>query len=857
MLDATSGAVPPDSESDRYSEFPMTVYSLQSENRKLVDMNRDLMSQVRVLQSQFDDALAITDGLKNRFMGHHETLRELHAVTLERDDLRDRLGMCQRYNDDLVFEMQRLKQQQAASPSPSPPPEPVSVQVPTPIPVPVCEPKVVSDPALLASVESLKARIQVVESENRQLKAAKEEVVRNQREKLERLVNAVSLFVGRSFSNDSEAVRFLANERNTYDAVNKKMRKQKQMTSELEAKLRTRDRKINELSNEKSSVVRQLTSEIQSLRRRNQEMSEEMVTGRTMISPAISPVKVVTIPPTPSLNTVQNVISESHYVGSGDETQEMQEEAKHQREMISSLQDERSKLQNLLERQTSLTCSLEKKIKAKDEEGKKLTLELRRAQTRVRKLSKYENNTPKVPISIWMCPEFPEDLAKIIEDMAKNTSLQLPTKIRHALTTVTNWFLSREEVIEKQWREDKDALVDLRRKVDTFAEYLHHLLPLDINFHHVIMDENVRGCFGRELMMMKNQLNDLKEEMKQWNDVQDLLNHLSPVDAKERIRELIENEEQLTQRLEDEQRTHEEKYERMEARLEKLTADNQARETRLRRTNEELQQEMENMRSLVIGGEELELRIAKKAEERCAEITQQMNEIQGQLTAALAEIEEAKHVISRLRNKKEKAEKEKQRYKESIERLKERFKDKKERMDKTVVQLKDRIQKQTSDYRQSMAEMNSKMEAINKEKIELSNKIADCSLTLQSMESKIHNTIAQCEREKRQALSVCDAKVQSIEAEYDHRVQEVQAQTLIWKQSLYDKFTTTLSRHLSGVRRMDDGNVEMILQVLNRKLDSAITTDRLVRKYLRIDPYDSIDDALEARCKHRKTHKEC
>ena len=849
MLDATSGAVPPDSESDRYSEFPMTVHSLQSENRKLVDMNRDLMSQVRVLQSQFDDALTITDGLKNRFMGHHETLRELHAVTLERDDLRDRLGMCQRYNDDLVFEMQKLKQQQARSP----PPEPVSVQIPVPVP----ETKVVSDPALLASVESLKARIQIVESENRQLKATKDEAVRNQREKLERLVHAVSRFVGRSFASDAEAVSFLANERNTYDAVNKKMKKQKQMTSELGARLRTRDRKIDEISNEKSSVVRQLTSEIQSLRRRNQEMSEEMVTARTMVSPAISPVKVVTIPPTPSLSTVQNVISESHYVGSGDEAQEMQEEAKHQREMISSLQDERSKLQDLLERQTSLTCSLEKKIKAKDEEGKKLTLELRRAQTRVRKLSKYENNTPKVPVSIWMCPEFPEDLSKIIEDMAKNTSLQLPTKIRHALTTVTNWFLSREEAIEKQWREDKDALVDLRRKVDTFAEYLHHVLPLDIDFHHVIMDENVRGCFGRELMMMKNQLNDLKEEMKQWNDVQDLLNHLSPVDAKERIRELIENEEELTQRLEDAERTYEEKYERMEARLEKFKAENQARETNLRRRNEELEQKMENMKSMVIGGEELELRIAKQAEERCAAITEQMNDIQEQLAAARSEIEEAKHVILHLRNKKEKAEKEKQRYKESIERLKERFKDKKERMDKTVVQLKDRIQKQANDYLQSMAEVTAKMESINNEKIALSNKIADCSLTLQSMESKIHNTIAQCDREKRHILSVCDARVQSMESEYDHRLQEVQAQTLIWKQALYDKFTGTLSKHLNGVRKIDDGNVDVILQVLNRKLDSAITTDRLVRKHLRIGPYDSIDDALEARDKRRKTHKEC
>lgn len=844
MLDSASGAVPLDSQSERYDDFPMPIYSLHAENRKLVDMNRDLMSQVQVLQSQFDDALTITDDLKGRFMGHHNTLRELQAVKIERDDLQERLSICQRCNDDLHFEIQKLRERQQPQ---------VTVSVPPPTPAP--------DKSLITAMETLKKQIQNLENENTQLRQAKIETKNSSSERIDKLISAISRFVGRSFANDTEVINFLSNERDTYDSVHKKIKKQKQLTSELQDKLRARDRTVDELNHEKDTIERQLTSEIHSLRRRNQEISEELATPR-MISSSISPVKAVTIMPTPSVIPAKNVISESHCVESGDDTNE---EITHQREMISNLEDERNKLQNLLERQTTLTCSLEKKVKQQEDEEKKMTAELRQAQAKVRKLSKYEHNSPKIPLSIWMCPEFPEDLAKIIEDLAKNKTLQLPTKIRHALTTTTNWFLSREEAMERQWREDKVALQDLRRNVDSFAEYLQHLCQIEIDFQKVITDEQVRSSFGRELVMMKNQLNDLKEEVRQWNDVQKLLNHMSPVDATERVRELIENEEKLAKELAEEQKMHEEEIAKLEADMEKLVEDNQAREANLRQRNEDLQQEMEKLKMFLVNEEDLVTEAGKKyaggISQQIQDIKTQLETVSSEKLALAEEIEQCKRVISHLSKKRQNAEKKlatvKEQLQEQQQKLTNKFKREKAKLEKRISELTEMLQTQSNECQKAILELNEQLDTVNSEKVELANKVSAHILTMQRMETKMSNAAAQYEREKHQLMSECTTKIQLLQSEYEHKSEQDRAAAVHWKVMTYEKINTLLSRHLNGVKRVDDNNIDAVLQVLKRKLDSATLTDQLIRSHFGIGAYDSIDEAFNQRQRHKKSHKHC
>jgi hypothetical protein len=146
---------------------------------------------------------------------------------------------------------------------------------------------------------------------------------------------------------------------------------------------------------------------------------------------------------------------------------------------------------HLVNRQNRLSNSLGAKIRTAESEIASLTKELRATQGKLRKATTFENEKQNIPESVWKCPEFPEELALLVDDVVKNGSLQLGTKIRRALSIVCSYFASRRAGLENDLKREREAVEGLKTRTDEMIGHLKEVFPADLDMASVIRNDSV------------------------------------------------------------------------------------------------------------------------------------------------------------------------------------------------------------------------------------------------------------------------------------------------------------------------------------------------------------------------------
>lgn len=819
MFDIPSDAILSDLDFEHANNHEIAI--LRQENQKLVQINRDLTNQLRVLREQFDQALSVTSDLDDRFAKHNETSRKLEEIKLERDDLRDRLEVSARTISDLTNQIHELRKN--SNPQPT---------------------------VFTQKLSQLKDQVKQMNMEREN--AENQSILETQKHEkaMKSVLKTVSSFLGTDIEDAKELASFVKHQKHSYAQLLKMVKKVKKENGALY-------RQIEEVSNmNESHMVR-----IRNLEERNNELT---------LTSNISPRKMA--------NTTSEIFTQANLNTTRIANSEMEETMAEQRDTIDALRSERNKLTNLLERQSELTRSLEQKLATAEGENNEMTKELKDTRNKLRKATKFENNEANIPLSFWQCPDFPEELLKLVEEIAKNSSMQTPTKIRHALTTVSNWYGSRQLILEKDLKEKREALDELTKQSATLVEYLRHVMPFDVDFSKLMTDEYARNSLGRKMADLQNQVHEYSAEIAQMRNVMDTLNVDDAGMAMNSIKTLQTAEQEnanLKKQLHEQDVIQKKQIDELRESM-NIQKENFTRE--INELKDKVKRKKEKISAMKISNEQERVHAETEQKETIQAITtelqtkisdlNQSNEllliskndeleiVQRQLKAALEEIEQCKNVISKLRKRKSRAENEFQlcnEQKQSFEQeMTRKMKHQKQKSQQRINEVLEKLKQNTTESNNTISILNAKLADLEEKNTLLSSQCTDISLKLQKAETRATSVAAECERDKKQLESSYTAKIQSIEINYKQQLDASAADQESWRRRIYSNMSMILAKHLDGTRQIDDFNFESCLQTVKRKLEAAISANNRIRGILEIGPYENLESAVQSLMCQRK-----
>ncbi|OHT04958.1 hypothetical protein TRFO_27466 [Tritrichomonas foetus] len=421
-------------------------------------INEDLSSQLKSLKQQFDHVIKINSNLEETFAKHNSTVKELISVRAERDDFEERLKMSLQTNDDLVYKLQSLNNINNES----------------------------KTNEMIRNFTDVKKRLR------------EKEVL------ISEIVQAASSYFSTFFESIDDVVNLLRGNENPNESFHQAA------SSFGGAASRKSAATNNTVQRMLDPQVTELRKQISTLKKHNDEFNDQL--AEMSMTSQDKPTKTVgqlsddpfDIPGSPrSLIPNSPRSHKSRTINFNDDLDDPNSQ-------ISSLREEREKMLTLIDRQNDLTTNLESKLRKANIELEDLKEKNRNMSREVRKSSSYSDNYDSgVPESVFMSPEFPSDLEKMVSGISKNPSLHLSTKIRQIISVIHNYYRSRNEHIEKDLKEAKAK----NSKVDSLIALLHTLFPsTTINYNALLEDEIAKNAFKETVNRLKAKLEEYKNE---------------------------------------------------------------------------------------------------------------------------------------------------------------------------------------------------------------------------------------------------------------------------------------------------------------------------------------------------------
>jgi hypothetical protein len=159
-------------------------------------------------------------------------------------------------------------------------------------------------------------------------------------------------------------------------------------------------------------------------------------------------------------------------------------------------------------RQNRLSSMLETNDRTAESEVENLTKALRSTHAKLRRATMFEPDSRTIPESVWRRPEFPEELALLVDEVMKNASLQLPAEIRWTFSIVCTCFVSRQEKMEFDMRHEHDAFTQMKSHTDEFIRHMTQVLPPELDIESVLKSQS-----DRARTRMKNYLEEVSDEL--------------------------------------------------------------------------------------------------------------------------------------------------------------------------------------------------------------------------------------------------------------------------------------------------------------------------------------------------------
>lgn len=380
-----------------------------------------------------------------------------------------------------------------------------------------------------------------------------------------------------------------------------------------------------------------------------------------------------------------------------------------------------------------------------------------------------------IPLAAWSCSEFPKDLSLIVQDIASNKTTQTPTKLRHVLSVITRWFLSRNERIEQEVLNQRSDNQLMRTQLDTLIEFLRQtFLDANIEFYELLTSSKTREEFVEYVNRIRTDVRHLLEmKSKNEQDVVELL-MLTHVDNISDVKQVVEN---LMKSL---KRTNQ-KLER--TRKDAMKAEQQfTNKVALMRENVETQESQMNQIIIKFDDLEKEKQTINSEKEKFID---ENTELKGEITKCQEKIEEA---VAAIRNLKEQLQGKKSKIKQ-IDALNSELETELNNANKRILMLNKRIEEVEN-------ELNKSTETFKNQLFEMENEHKDM-MKKERENQKNRNEIIIQEMKKQNeeyTRAVKELKAQVIDLQKKNGDLEITNNELLASQSIMSKHFSTLKR---------------------------------------------------------------
>jgi chromosome segregation ATPase len=251
----------------------------------------------------------------------------------------------------------------------------------------------------------------------------------------------------------------------------------------------------------------------------------------------------------------------------------------------------------------------------------------------------------------------------------------------------------------------------------------------------------------------------------------------------------------------------------------------------------------------------------KEVEAKASEIHELAHqlEIESQAkTNILAEMEEAKRVIKRLRSRatqlKHGLASAGHENEENKKQMNVTLKTTKNALRARIIEFVERLRVQSGDSVTAQQLYTEKINALETQIAELRGQLIEADLKKRKSETLITGILAQCDREKKVIQATLTAQIHALEVEDSRKQDEYHLALTSFKGSVFELVNTTLGQFVEGIQRIDEQNFEWSLNVVKKKLENSHWQDLRIWAMLSLELHDSIEDAI-SHVLARKSHR--
>ncbi|EAX96850.1 hypothetical protein TVAG_470150 [Trichomonas vaginalis G3] len=487
-----------------------------------------------------------------------------------------------------------------------------------------------------------------------------------------------------------------------------------------------------------------------------------------------------------------------------------------------------------------------------------------------------------IPLACWSCSLFPKELQNILSDLARNRTIQAPTKLRHYLTMIAEWYNNQIDRVESEISKIKIESEKSNIMKKEFAQSMKTLLPTyDIDFTKIIDCCEERQKFVNFIQKTQINLNLAKassdEKEAQLSGLLVAMQASSPEEAHSFIGSMSEEVNNLNDDVEKTLR----KMEKQKAKFESIEKD-------LKQQIDDSNKQIDNLKALLKNSEDSFEQIKRKSKSEKFEFSQKIQDYEHKIhelelinEAKVAELQNAnaqslelmgiekkknvsfteeiekqkeeneqlKETIQMLTKQKNKAIKD---MKEEVDQKQDQYKMEQHKLQSEITLLKEQISKVVDEYKLQIEDYKSSIAALSESKVAVENKnneILSNNSNLQSERQKlllqIQSLKNEIEREKRLSETQIKAKESQLLAEQNRINESMRVKSETEKQNIFSKVANEFCTLFDvSTTRLNESNFDMFLSNIRNKLNELLTVETKLRLLLALGPQQSIVDAV-------------
>lgn len=186
----------------------------------------------------------------------------------------------------------------------------------------------------------------------------------------------------------------------------------------------------------------------------------------------------------------------------GEQTRVLSEEA----ESKADMQKQIDHLSQLVESTSKALASAQQRMADESEKRDRAESTVRKLKEQLNQQSETMDITELLGIVTFTIDAFPKDLAEVVSQIAANSTLRIPSKLRQMFAAVEQYFTSRHDHIEGELAVLKDRDTERERLLESFNALIRKLFPEAVNdLYNLPANENGQELFSTIVQTLRNE----------------------------------------------------------------------------------------------------------------------------------------------------------------------------------------------------------------------------------------------------------------------------------------------------------------------------------------------------------------